>query len=195
MTAEGGAGRRAGAPSAAVEDAAGAAPAELAALYRDAFPDEDLAALAAALTAAPDTRAALIARGAGGALIGHVAFSACRLTPSGAAAALLGPLAVAPAAQRRGVGSALVRAGLRRMVAAGVARVFVLGDPAYYGRFGFEPDARVAPPYPIPPAWAPAWRSIRAAPAPALGGAPLAEPSAERLEVPPLWRRPELWAP
>jgi putative acetyltransferase len=54
----------------------------------------------------------------------------------------LAPLAVDPAAQRRGLGTALVRAGLAALRARGAALVVVLGDPAYYARFGFADAAR-----------------------------------------------------
>lgn len=75
-----------------------------------------------------------------GELIGHVLFS--RLTVRGQAgdfaAVALAPLAVAPAAQRAGIGGALVRAAHERLAAAGESLSVVLGDPAYYGRFGYE---------------------------------------------------------
>jgi putative acetyltransferase len=48
---------------------------------------------------------------------------------------------VSPAWQGRGIGSALVRAGLDASRGAGQCVVVVLGDPRYYGRFGFEPAA------------------------------------------------------
>ncbi|MGI5156341.1 GNAT family N-acetyltransferase [Microbispora sp. CA-102843] len=50
----------------------------------------------------------------------------------------LGPLAVHPAHQRRGVGSAVVHAALGAAEALGEPLVALLGDPAYYSRFGFE---------------------------------------------------------
>jgi putative acetyltransferase len=53
----------------------------------------------------------------------------------------LGPVAVRPDRQRRGVGSALIRAGLEQAREAGWQAVFVLGDPAYYRRFGFDAPA------------------------------------------------------
>lgn len=51
----------------------------------------------------------------------------------------LGPIAVAPAYQRRGIGSALVRAGLEAMSEAGYAMLFLVGHVSYYPRFGFAP--------------------------------------------------------
>ena len=65
--------------------------------------------------------------------------------------------------------------------------VCVLGDPAYYGRFGFEPDDRVAPPYPLPQEWRSAWQSL------SLCGND--RPARGTLSVPPPWRQPALWAP
>ncbi|OYT18536.1 MAG: hypothetical protein CCU26_16370 [Nitrospira sp. UW-LDO-01] len=51
----------------------------------------------------------------------------------------LGPLAVAPEHQRSGIGSALVRAGLEQCKHLSFEAVVVLGNPAYYRRFGFTP--------------------------------------------------------
>ncbi len=56
-------------------------------------------------------------------------------------AVALAPLAVAPSRQRDGIGSALVREGLAQLRAFGESIVFVLGDPAYYRRFGFSAEA------------------------------------------------------
>jgi len=123
---------------------------------------------------------------AAGAVAGHVVFARCAVGDDPEPVALLGPLAVAPAHQGRGLGSGLVRAGLDRMRGAGVARIFVLGDPAYYGRHGFAAERRVVPPYPLPEAWRDAWQSVR------LDGAPPAPPGTLRVPVP--WRRPALWA-
>ena len=52
---------------------------------------------------------------------------------------VLSPLGVLPEYQKRGVGSALVRHGLKAMAAQAVPAVFLEGDPAYYSRFGFTP--------------------------------------------------------
>lgn len=53
----------------------------------------------------------------------------------------LGPVSVIPGLQRRGIGSTLIRHGLEACPAMGWRAVFVLGDPSYYGRFGFDPAA------------------------------------------------------
>ncbi|MBW6532837.1 N-acetyltransferase [Sphingomonas sp. RRHST34] len=80
--------------------------------------------------------------GATGAIVGAVAFSRMAVTVNDRAvpAVALAPLAVAPAYRRRGVGEALVQAGLERLEAERVVLCFVLGDAAYYRRFGFHED-------------------------------------------------------
>jgi predicted N-acetyltransferase YhbS len=55
-------------------------------------------------------------------------------------ALLLGPLAVDPAQRRRGVGSALTRHALQAAARRGHRAVLLVGDPAYYGRFGFSAE-------------------------------------------------------
>lgn len=60
----------------------------------------------------------------------------------------LGPVAVDPRAQQAGIGSALIRAGLGIAKAYGEELVFVLGEPEYYGRFGFS--AETAQPFSSP---------------------------------------------
>ena len=72
----------------------------------------------------------------GGEVVGHVLFSGMA-APFRALA--LAPVSVAPHRQRSGVGTRLIRAGLDRARAGGWRGVFVLGDPAYYRRFGFDP--------------------------------------------------------
>jgi len=68
-------------------------------------------------------------------VIGHAMFS--RLQAPFPALAL-GPVAVLPGRQRMGVGSRMIREGIARSEAAGWIGVFVLGDPAFYRRFGFD---------------------------------------------------------
>jgi len=76
-----------------------------------------------------------------GQVAGHILFSP--VTGDGAAAGVgLGPMAVTPEQQRRGVGAALIDAGLARLRAAGCPFVVVLGHHDYYMRFGFVPASR-----------------------------------------------------
>jgi putative acetyltransferase len=62
----------------------------------------------------------------------------------------LGPLAVRPDRQRAGVGSALMHAVLGAGDALGEPLVVLLGDPGYYGRFGFRlsEEYQITPPVP-----------------------------------------------
>jgi predicted N-acetyltransferase YhbS len=72
---------------------------------------------------------------------------------------LLAPLAVLPAFQGKGIGSALINEGLELLRESGVDLVFVLGHPAYYPRCGFHPAGvhGLDAPYPIPAEHADAW--------------------------------------
>jgi putative acetyltransferase len=85
---------------------------------------------------------ALVAIDGSQAVVGHVAFSRLHVEASAGQwpAVSLAPLALAAASRRRGIGAQLVRTGLDRLAAQGEALVFVLGDPAYYTRFGFDVD-------------------------------------------------------
>lgn len=74
-------------------------------------------------------------------VFGHILFSRLPIVlASGEVteAASLAPLAVSPHWQRRGVGSLLVREGLECCREREVPSVVVLGDPAFYTRFGFS---------------------------------------------------------
>jgi putative acetyltransferase len=160
--------------------------AALEALYPDAFPAEDLLPLVKELLDEEPIRISLVAV-VDDDLVGHVIFTHCGLTGCSERAALLGPLAVASKWQRKGLGRALVQAGLQRLRTGGTRGVFVLGDPAYYGRLGFLPARDVAPPYALPPAWHGSWQvqRLEAAASPLLGG----------LDVPDPWLKPQLWMP
>jgi putative acetyltransferase len=70
-------------------------------------------------------------------VVGHVAFSPVHAS-FGAAGLGLAPVAVSPEWRRQGIASALVSAGLRACAAQGCSWVVVLGDPAFYARFGFS---------------------------------------------------------
>lgn len=86
---------------------------------------------------------------------GHILFSPVVVhSPDFRGSALgLGPMAVLPHYQRRGVGSLLVREGLRRCKAAGYSLVVVLGHPEYYPKFGFRPghELGLCCEYTVPP--------------------------------------------
>lgn len=105
------------------------------ALLRAAFGGEAEARLVGLLRAEGAVVAELVAEQAG-VILGQVMFT---WAPVGAArVAALAPLAVAEVARRQGTGAALVREGLARCAAAGATAAHVLGEPAYYGRFGFR---------------------------------------------------------
>src|SRR4029453_4986963 len=68
-------------------------------------------------------------------VIGHAMFSRLK-APFPALA--LAPVAVRPEGQRMGVGSRVMPEGIARSEAAGWSGIFVLGDPVFYRRFGFD---------------------------------------------------------
>jgi putative acetyltransferase len=91
-----------------------------------------------------------------GRIVGYVMVSIVTLRDAAAShrVASLSPLAVAPAFQRRGIGSALVREVTTRADDRGEPLVVLEGSPAFYGRLGFEPSV----PHGIEitlPSWAP----------------------------------------
>ena len=106
------------------------------AVHAGSFPTEGEAKLVDALRAAGRLSVSLVAE-LNGAVIGHVAFSPVTVV-SGAVGAGLGPIAVVKGARCKGVGTRLVEDGLAACRAAGFGWVVVLGDPAYYARFGFR---------------------------------------------------------
>ncbi len=108
-----------------------------------AFDTPEEAALVDALRGHSEPLISLVAV-IGGVVVGHVMFSPVSLEGHRDLKLMgLAPLAVLPAHQRTGVGSALTSAGLGRCGELGAGAVVVLGHPCYYPRFGFEPaDAR-----------------------------------------------------
>jgi putative acetyltransferase len=73
-------------------------------------------------------------------IAGHIMFSDLAVEFDGreVSAVALAPMCVRPDRQRRGLGSALVRAGLDAVSEAGYEAVIVLGHPEFYPRFGFS---------------------------------------------------------
>ncbi len=166
------------------------APGDLAsieALYADAFPDEDLVPLVRDLLDAPTGVLSRVAEH-DGRIVGHICLTSATIGDCRRCVALLGPLAVDAASQRQGIGAALVRDSVSRLSEQGAAWLCVLGDPAYYGRFGFEAETAIEPPYPLAPQWRSAWQSLPLGPAPQI-------PPSGRLVMPAIWMRPSLWTP
>lgn len=82
----------------------------------------------------------------------------------------IGPVAVAPAEQGTGVGRALLTAVIERARGSGEPALVLLGDPAFYGRFGFRPAAAagITPP---DPAWGEHFQALVLTDDPTLSGA------------------------
>jgi len=95
------------------------------------------------LRAAQAITLSLVAVG-GGRVVGHVLFSPVSLESPGAnlAGLGLGPVAVLPDFQRKGIGCSLIEAGIAQLRWDGHIYVVVLGHPDYYPRFGFLPASK-----------------------------------------------------
>ncbi|MCO6057823.1 N-acetyltransferase [Pseudomonas sp. MOB-449] len=74
----------------------------------------------------------------GDTLVGHVAISPVTLSGGETGWYGLGPIAVLPDRQGRGIGSMLMEASLAELRCQGGLGCVLLGDPGYYGRFGFK---------------------------------------------------------
>ncbi len=75
---------------------------------------------------------------ADGVIVGHVAISPVTISDGATGWYGLGPISVAPEYQRRGIGSRLIREALRVLREPGASGCVLLGEPAYYSRFGFR---------------------------------------------------------
>lgn len=78
-----------------------------------------------------------------GEIFGHVAFSPVAIGGRHDGWYGLGPIAVHPDVQRRGIGSALVTCGLTKLRAAGAKGCALLGKPSFYEGFGFKSDGMI----------------------------------------------------
>ena len=107
-----------------------------------AFPDTVEADLVESLIAAGDATLSLVAE-QDGRILGHILCSRMKVEADGALVRAVGlaPVAVLPEHQGRGIGGALIRAAVEGSKAAGEQMIFVLGEPAYYTRFGFSAAA------------------------------------------------------
>jgi len=95
--------------------------------------------IVAALRSAGKLSVSLVAEADGG-LIGHVAISPVSISDGTPGWFGLGPISVLPQYQRQGIGSRLMREALRILSERGASGCVVLGEPEYYGRFGFRAD-------------------------------------------------------
>ncbi len=73
-----------------------------------------------------------------GKVVGHIAFSPVTINGEHRDWFALGPVAVLPALQRQGIGTRLVKEGLKSLRALGAQGCVLVGDPAFYTRFGFS---------------------------------------------------------
>lgn len=108
-----------------------------------AFESAAEADLVAALCANDKATLSLVAED-DGLIVGHILFSPVTIeTATGLRHGLgLAPMAVIPARQRQGIGSLLIKEGLKQCRADGHSFVIVLGHADYYPRFGFVPASR-----------------------------------------------------
>ena len=124
--------------------------AAIAALVEAAFAPVPLsegseAGLIAALRQAGDLTLSLVAEDVEG-IVGHVAFSPITIDGAECGWVQMAPVSVAPDRQRQGIGGSLVEAGIAQLRRRSVNGIGVLGDPAYYERFGFaQADSLIVP--------------------------------------------------
>ena len=81
-----------------------------------------------------------------GVIVGHVAVSPVGISDGSDGWHGLGPISVVPTCQRGGIGSMLMRRALDELHRKKASGCVLLGDPAYYSRFGFKPDLRLVLP-------------------------------------------------
>jgi putative acetyltransferase len=108
-------------------------------VHRAAFGGDDVPRLVTELRARADLYVPELSFVAedGGVVVGHVMNTWNWIDETQERVLQLSPLGVLPEHQRRGHGSALVRASLEAVHVRGEALLLVEGNPAYYGRFGF----------------------------------------------------------
>lgn len=85
-----------------------------------------------------------------GKIVGHIALSPVTISDGTQGWYGLGPVSVLPQRQGGGIGGMLVRHGLAGLQGHGARGFVLLGDPGYYGRFGFAHDPRLSFPGPPP---------------------------------------------
>ncbi len=111
-------------------------------VHEAAFPGPEEAAIVDEVRRlSPAGWQSVVAVGAAGGIVGHVLLSPCPVEDDAGRRVgevlALGPIGVLPEAQFRGVGAALITAAVSLAMARGVPAIVLLGQPAYYPRFGF----------------------------------------------------------
>jgi putative acetyltransferase len=114
-----------------------------------AHSDQQEHLLVAALRAAGALELSLLAW-INGEAVGHIAFSKVTIDEQPGGWYGLAPLAVLPPYHHQGIGAALVLAGLQLLRERGAVGCVVLGEPAYYGRFGFSSNTDLPCALPVP---------------------------------------------
>lgn len=76
-----------------------------------------------------------------GKIVGHVAVSPVTISDGAKGWFGLGPISVSPTIQKSGVGSKLMESALETLKNSGASGCVLLGNPAYYSRFGFKPES------------------------------------------------------
>jgi len=109
------------------------------------YADGDEAELVEALRSHDSLSVSLVAE-LEGTIVGQIAFSPAQVSGGAAGWYALGPVAVLPAHQGGGIGSALIRSGLQAVIELGASGCILTGAPAYYSRFGFTLSCENAPP-------------------------------------------------
>lgn len=123
-----------------VEDAAAIGEITAAAFANAPHGSGTEARIVEALRRAGALTVSLVATSDDGRIVGHVAFSPVRIDGTAGRWYGLGPVSVAPELQRHDIGGALIREGLARLATMNADGCVVLGDPTYYGSFGFVSD-------------------------------------------------------
>jgi putative acetyltransferase len=127
------------------------------ALLRDAFPEPEEAELTDALREGGHLRlgCSRVARD-GADIVGYAGIADVEVAAEPSLdVAVLAPVAVAPARQAEGIGTAVVQAAKRACVRRGCVAIVTEGDPDYYERFGFETAAEYGLESDLdPPVWA-----------------------------------------
>ncbi len=110
---------------------------EITAIHIQAFSGPDEGKIVERLRMNGNLTISLVAESEGK-VIGHIAYSPVYKKAREVTGVGLAPVAVLPAFQKQGIGSRLIEKGNEIAFARGFSNVFVLGDPEYYRRFGFE---------------------------------------------------------